>query len=540
MIERAEADKTKLRLEFPPIPKPRKITEGDIGIAVKDVIRKAQEQRDGVSASALVQSADAVVTDRLKETLPEKARHALRLSAQKAVLAASGLYLLLSSGCGNIEMPFSGSSHKAEPIPPSVPLKQQENAARQLMAGNVRVEVDREGLPVEYILSDGKRVSFDREEVKKLREKAILSQEPEIITMLPVEGANSKSSESQYKPSPEHPKVTELPEDVLSEEELGKRGVKIIQADNTSLFIRDGAFVEGSPLADFNNTGRKLTIVLLNNNSAVVDDPKYRESIEAIIPYKVLTLENYRAYQIFTREKILGWEREDIKEGKKRALLNNEIFPNHDDDLLGLKIYLYRYQNMTEGELFLDQLDLGWNAGGVYLKGVNLNPTILISVGKTYIPDLFLYFDSSGKIKAASFSSLPKVSGYFDPPTTTSINHNPKAEETHPDPKDFPINPKVTPNQASSYPYGSYGTTRQKPGFILRHEISHDKGGMKIREEYDTDMKAMEGIKSAWEKWANSGFTDNSGFYFVFSLQEGGYMLTKNNSSFGSSSPDKL
>lgn len=62
-----------------------------------------------------LKAADAIVIDSLKKTPREKAREVLRFSAQKAALTASGLYLLLSSGCGNIEMPFSGSGPEAEP-----------------------------------------------------------------------------------------------------------------------------------------------------------------------------------------------------------------------------------------------------------------------------------------------------------------------------------------------------------------------------------------------------------------------------------------
>lgn len=63
-----------------------------------------------------ISSADATIINRLKDLVPEKARHALRLSAQKAALTASGLYLLLSSGCGNIPNPFS-HSQEASPTP---------------------------------------------------------------------------------------------------------------------------------------------------------------------------------------------------------------------------------------------------------------------------------------------------------------------------------------------------------------------------------------------------------------------------------------
>lgn len=130
MIEQAEAG-TKLRLEFPPIPTPNKITEGNIDAAVKDVTRRAEERRNTFSNQAetshnpitndLIQSSDAVVTDRLKETLPEKARDALRLLAQKVAPTASALAIMISSGCGNIPNPFA-KERAPTPTPISTPI----------------------------------------------------------------------------------------------------------------------------------------------------------------------------------------------------------------------------------------------------------------------------------------------------------------------------------------------------------------------------------------------------------------------------------
>lgn len=67
--------------------------------------------------------ADAVVTDRLKNTLPEKARFAARLFIGKTALAASAFYLLIQSGCGNIESPNANSPSPKEQTPASAPSK---------------------------------------------------------------------------------------------------------------------------------------------------------------------------------------------------------------------------------------------------------------------------------------------------------------------------------------------------------------------------------------------------------------------------------
>ena len=43
--------------------------------------------------------------------------------------------------------------------------------------------------------------------------------------------------------------------------------------------------------------------------------------------------------------------------------------------------------------------------------------------------------------------------------------------------------------------------------------------------EYDTDMATRKYFKKPWEKWKNSGYTDNNGYNFVVGLGQGGYVL---------------
>lgn len=106
MIERTEVGKTRRLIpEFPPIPPPKKITEGDIYTAVEDVIREAREQRLSPTATTYVESADVTTLSRLENLVPEKARQVLGLSVKKAALTTASLYLLISSACGNVENP---------------------------------------------------------------------------------------------------------------------------------------------------------------------------------------------------------------------------------------------------------------------------------------------------------------------------------------------------------------------------------------------------------------------------------------------------
>ena len=159
------------------------------------------------------------------------------------------------------------------------------------------------------------------------------------------------------------------------------------------------------------------------------------------------------------------------------------------------------------------------------------NTIIFIAVGKSRRPqrDTVLYFTHDGKIRIETNNMV-----------YNTRDRSPQGKQTYPNPKDFAINSWSSPDNPDSYPYGGdQKPGDQKLGFSLRHELTHHElvGKRLINNqpvdasEYNTDIKAMETIRQAWEKWEKSGFTDNSGYYFAFSLPEGGYILTENKSS---------
>lgn len=70
-----------------------------------------------------LEAADATTINRLKNLVPEKARHAARLFIGKAALTVGSLYLLISSSCGNVEnSPISTSV--PEPTPAYAPVSE--------------------------------------------------------------------------------------------------------------------------------------------------------------------------------------------------------------------------------------------------------------------------------------------------------------------------------------------------------------------------------------------------------------------------------
>ena len=446
------------------------------------------------------------------------------------------------------------------------PIEPTPQEYEYLESNNIKVAIDKEGLPVHYILQDGTKVNVDKEEVKKIREKAISSNEPEIITMIAVEDAG-QSSKSKYEPSREHPKVPELPKDVLSEKELEKRGIKIIQAGNTNVYIRKGAFAEDAPLEVFDKTGkRKLKIVLVDGpvvSAYLMNDPKYSE-VKNLLHEKLKekeSTESYKTKNIQLLEQELQRERRYVDEHgfrnpdvKKKHLVVAQTIESNIL-LIKSKIKLMKDDKYIRGEMAL----LSSRENGEYVKELYLPGTytirfypdgkkrslvgqvdstvVFLAVGKIENPwRNVIYFTPEGK--PASSKYLIDNSKVGDERDTS-----PKSMQTHPDLELFTIDPSASPVKPKSYAYKE--TT---PGFNLRHGIEHDipiqqwiiTGKDPDHNEYRTDLRTMETIREAWKRREKSGFKDNSGYYFVFSLPEGGYILTENKSSSSPVASPKL
>ena len=339
------------------------IEQSEIGKIQQDVERKPT-----VGADALVKSADATFLGRLKK-FPEKAGYSLRLSTQKVALTASGLSLLISSGCGNIERqnlpppttPTPAVSELPEGMPSStIPDLRgapslAESQYKYLSVNDIKVvAIDKEGIPVFYKLPDGKKVSFDREEVDKLREEAISSGEPVIIKIFPYV---TKSPKDQYAPSVEPPETLKLPADVLSEEKLKKRGIEIIQANNTNLYVRKGAFGKGAPLEIFNKISNKLTIVLIDGpvvSPYFMSDPKYAE-VKKLLPEEIRKEESivqYREKRVKEQELQVEYFRQYVKELQTQQNPSQHLLDKLSKakgQVMSHKLFVEMYKNvMTE------------------------------------------------------------------------------------------------------------------------------------------------------------------------------------------------
>ena len=408
------------------------------------------------------------------------------------------------------------------------------------------VAIDNDSLPVSFILPDGKKFSFEKGKMQQLRKTAIQNKEPEIITIIPstiVPYRSERMSEKimrdfrffrfEFTPVPKdsskHPTLSELPEDVLSEEELTGKGVKIIQADNTSLHIRKTAFEEGSLLSDFNNTGKELTIVLVDGptvSKIFMDNPKYdgvrhligdgenlQDWIQSIMPREI----NFTRQVIDIKRKQIqslanlgrdmsDQEEQTAKEAIEEAIDDMLVFKA--EDMLILKALVYAFDN----NMFTNEELLRYALSQFGPKSLNTqdnegNSIIFLTVGDIDLSPFnryVLFFNRKGHFTIQPELVTPPLLGIYP-----SASSSPQAGQSHPDPADL---------SGVSTPLFTPRPPHNPPGVSLRVGLSGDVAGARQ-------------VKEPWDRWVNSGYTDNRGYYFVFSLPEGGYILTKHEPS---------
>lgn len=474
-------------------------------------------RQEASSVNTVNVSVDSAVSGRFRKLVSGKGSKIAKLVLQKGVLTASALTIIMSSGCGNIN-----TANVEESLPVSPPILENNSIYQDIV-------LDTEGFPVEYLSADGNINSFDLSEIKEIQQEAVNSGEPQILAMFPSENktyyANSQRTDDNFLEK--HPVLSDLPEDVLSEEELAANGVRIIQADNTILHIRKQAFEEGGPLAELANQhgSEKLTIVLVDAPLLArifMKDKRYDE-VRDIIPFSQENLEEYRLEKVKELQSKLVFLRDksDKEENGSSGFFNEQ--------LLFLKMEIYAYENsiITDEQLFMKKSSKSLGAVGKYFGGENYTDrTIFVAVGHENLGSTMkvFYFDANGKFGLAS-TVFHIGSG---------IDFTPNLNQSCPDPDGFYLNPEASSDDPGSRPYGA-----QSPGLTLGHEVKHDEliaqavkeGRERNYSEYDTDTEAMQRIRDAWGKWEESGFTDNSGYYFVFSLpleEGGGYILTRN------------
>lgn len=481
-------------------------------------------------------------------------RRRLIIGAAGAVMAGGAGYYL---GRASQEQP----THVPEPVPPVVDVfiesseervanqfekpvlnpMPQENLVRYDTGDSVEygigVTINRDGLPVTYRLPDGREFPFDAKQVYTALQKTKASQEPELINVIELLKRPLPNRESDWWGTREHPVLRELPQDTLTEAELASRGISIIQADNTKLHIRIGAFEQQNLLSSFSRIGQNLTIGVIDG--PVVENSFMRGSrydrLRSLVPPPPIRPTEARNKKIEEYEKDLKYLSEYAKQQIRE---NDSSYVTSWNYLIKAKEYLYAYNNfLPDTHVLIDYFSAnttGFNeARGYYIDESSLvsNPLVrkgnyaFITAGRSKLDtDLVsFYFLPDGSFKIGYAYGVGRTSGVFQD-SNIKKHYNVIFGGSCPDPDTFGLNPGASPDKPNSYPYGG-----QTPGLVLRHELAHGKlitGQVNPNySEYDTDMLAMQGIRDAWESWKQSDYTDHNGYHYLFEEQNSRYYL---------------
>lgn len=395
--------------------------------------------------------------------------------------------------------------------------------------GKFKVEINRDGLPVRCTLPDGRQIPFDLNEVLRARNLAISSKETQLISVIELPPSHPDNSSDDIFPSSSISiKESDLPKDILSRQELLKRGVNIIQPPGEmELRIRQGAF-EGDGLlsSSLNKSGKNLTIVLLDApflSKEFMQDKRY-DAVRNLLRKEALQ------YVPGMRDEVLSFLKADLIALGNKSRDEYEGSLSYDFaqyDIARVKANIQASQSfVTNAQVLIqNQSELKRKNSddylGQYIYGKNL---IFVSLGSPqFDTDIaFFYFDGQGNFNSGYNDGEQRVRRSSILPLD---EYGIDGFDSLPDPNKFKVNPNASLSNPRSYPYAGIN-----PGFVLRHEIVHSKfinGSFFSNDsEYDTDMEAMRGIREAWDKWQASGKKDNSGYYFAIRGSFGRYILT--------------
>jgi len=377
----------------------------------------------------------------------------------------------------------------------------------QNLGRGVSLLVDkRDGSPSFFAVEGGDQWhKIDKNVIETSVEKAKLSGEAEIAMTVVIPGLLEKELYDDGKDR----SIEKLPEDILSEEELKMRGVEIIQADSSKLYIRNSAFEKGGILErqmkDFGGykygdsvkeigdyMQDRLLIAVLDSGfvgeNAVVDDKysKVRELL-GIDRVSMNDVEEFRKKNIADFETAL----EEMRAAGDVGL---------DGPMLFVKRSIEEYKRKTEDELRIIQLGQGNpdSFGKVWPYKIDNN-------GLTYhVMELTV-----GDIKDSLRLSIGvDAEGGYDVKILSSMypsDMSPRASmgDFNPDAHGLKRGVRV-----GSFP------------FVQRHEFAHY--GFGVDNERMTDEMAWDTIQKASKLLEEKG--DDSGYCFVWSLPNGRYV----------------
>lgn len=372
--------------------------------------------------------------------------------------------------------------------------------------------------------------------------------------------------------------------DIVSPEELSEYGIQILNTDETQLYIRKSAFEEFDIFKDAKEGKIKgsVIITLVDDDSLSwdamgrVDDKLVRTLGLAIIedPIKYVD-ENYdeirKNAEVEFEARRSSYKRslQDLKmlnDGSLSGVVRDDLdslraqrklFPDNpvllkplDAQILATQERLKRIESGEEREILTDEIEEDL---------ARLQQAELVLRSTTTRDDAIEYFEKDSPVlgmigrpeKGIAFSS-----SRF---TERQKELGAQLDEISPNWKDniyifVSVGGRLTPKPKDSFPQQGWYEKYKRPflfpiflpdqyvvdisdpnmrggtAFVLRHELSHYGTEGNLHDERQTDLKALDSLAGASDRFQNSG--DTSGYPFVFKNKHGiTYARKSSNSS---------
>ena len=379
--------------------------------------------------------------------------------------------------------------------------------------------MDDNGVPIKYILRDGKEVPLDQAVMKAARQRAITLGEPEIAEIVRYQSKEVLIPPSSTK---EHPILKAPPHDVLPDSELLKLGPRIIKA-KTPFFIRKGAFEAGGIFEGFRNNPKNLDIFIMDGFyvSAGLLQPAQRDGDEGkLLNRRLLEQTNEKTPEQLRQEHLQEYQKriDNIRATLRQGGLDTKQRASSFDSMLTNKRMLYDLKSMTPPQLEQYFARMTAKEKGLYAPW-QLTPNkdrafMFLPLGDWPEGDpaiqqfnIEIGFNEKGELQLSGTNSPDRFrhsGGNLDPGDIGRAR-----------------NPQAT-RQNNGYPYPNPSTD-----WMVIHEGMHHvlQSLQSNTSEFDADMAAMAYFQKAWQRWVSSNYQDNTGYNFVIGIPQGGFIL---------------
>ena len=376
------------------------------------------------------------------------------------------------------------------------------------------------GLPGAIEVPSGETFYINPSKVEIAREKAVAGQNYQLVDIFSRErNAVSDASFSYFMPMEDHPILSELPKDVLTDEQLSTKGIKIIQGNYTQFFIRQNAFEKDGIFTSLNDGTRNITFILVDSFGLfqeAVPEKRY-DSVRDLLPklpdqalqeakakmiLKARTRVEEQGRQLKDKE-IAGYDISSLDQYSylvaqtQLAILENGIISKKD--LSRYTTSMFRNSDSTDVQTY-------FRAGGMYTRSIDGYDSVFLESGGCSATIYYAVFvDSNGKPSIITTNDGVDVRndwGFQDQYFSC------------PNPDQIPSAPDILQEQGYL----------KDAGIILspEHEATHliygDSIGTGAIGERHTEEETLKRLRKAWTKWENSGFTDNTGYPFVIKI----------------------